>query len=160
MIRTTSGILATIGIVWALTAFMGLFIPFAAIATVLIGERLGAIEAVLLFVSFQVYFGYFIWIGWAFRACDKRFLIPRRTFWIISAIHHLLWFICFLIDYDPDHIYRSKGIEQILFSYLGFALVDSTVCIFSDRDDDDAEHVGDGKARSRFGEKRNKGTGK
>lgn len=139
MIRTISGILATIGIGWALTAFMGLIIPFAAIATVLIGERLGATDAVLLFVSFQVYFGYFIWIGWAFRAFDKRYLVSRPTFWIISAVHHLLWIICFLIDYDPEHIYRSKGIEQILFSYLGFALVASTLFIFIDRDKNQAE---------------------
>lgn len=144
MIRTISGILATVGIGWALTALMGLVLPFAAIAAVLIGERLGAIDAVLLFVSFQVYFGYFIWIGWAFRACDMRYLISRRTFWIISAVHHLLWIICFLIDYHPEHIYRSKGIDEILFGYLGFALVASTVFIFIDRDRDKAEQNGDG----------------
>lgn len=145
MIRTISGILATVGIGWALTAFMGLVIPFAAIAAVMIGERLGAIDAVLLFVSFQVYFGYFIWIGWAFRACDKRYLVSRRTFWIISAVHHLLWIICFLIDYDPEHAYRSKGIEPILFSYLGFALVTSIWFIFIDRDSDKAEQTDAGK---------------
>ncbi len=138
MIRVVSGILATIGIGWALSAFMGLVMPFIVVACFVLGEDVGAEGGIMLLVSFQVYFGYFIWIGWVFRALNSNFVIPTRVLWIISAVHHSIWIAILASGAHPNNF---NGFTDFIFAYLGVVAAVSTLFIFIDRDTGKAERA-------------------
>ncbi|MAS93724.1 MAG: hypothetical protein CMO55_11085 [Verrucomicrobiales bacterium] len=134
MIRVVSGILAFQGILWAMLSLSGLIVPLFALSSVFTGNVIWDKESVAFFLlSAQLYFGWFIWIGWWLRMLDSRYAVSRRTFWILSAVQHAIWVIAFSSgDLSAD----SAAFGRFLLGYSITVLVISIIFAFLDREPD------------------------
>lgn len=126
MIKFAAAFFWLVGIIFAIYAFMGLFIPLAFFVSLGTGQPITLLEVSLLFLSFQIHCGYFIWVGWAFEVKDIWYPLRGRSFWSVCAIHHILWIIYFGMGPSSNRNSFTTG----LFSYLGIVVVISIACIF------------------------------
>ena len=126
--RLMAGILALLGSVWAMFSWPALFLPLGLFISPPgvpeeIETRFDDVTVILILVSIMVWFGWFIWIGWIFRALGLRFLVFNRTLWILSAIHHCLWFVLLFVDNFQadgfDFMHRSDDFERFFACYFG-----------------------------------------
>ena len=128
MIRTISGILAIQGIFWAFVT-LWMFLMSISAAVTMLGGNFSAGHGYWLLIGLQIVFGWFIFIGWWVRTLDAKHLVPRRVFWILSALHHGIW-AAVVVKYPitPDVL------NTLVFSYLLVVILVSTIFAFLDRD--------------------------
>lgn len=125
-------ILSFVGIFWAMIAWIGLLVPFTILESLLNGESLFGSEA-LLFLGVQSYLGYFMWIGWMFRARDRRYVVKRRVLWGLSFLHHACWLFFFFCLNEAGLRFVNEA--PLLFTYIFTVMSVTGVFAFCDTEE-------------------------
>jgi len=119
MIRKTCIALSTAGFGWAWLGLGGLLFTSGCLLE-------DDMNLMVWLFSFQILFGYFVWVGWIFRARNKKYLIKRKTLWLMSLIHHLIWLAVFTISVIDSGDIKNPFVS-LMFLYLG--VVFSAFCL-------------------------------
>lgn len=107
--RVITAILALLGTLWAILGLYG--------ATVMLSyppdttpDAFHYSISVGLFTT-----GYFVWWGWVFYSFKKRFpLVPQKTFWIISLLHHIVCTFYITLSMDKAWVFLAWLIGNII----------------------------------------------
>jgi hypothetical protein len=136
LMKFLSGLLATAGIFWAYFGFVGVVMSVVSALAIFAGEKtpLGYV-----YLYFQAWCGFFIWFGWIARALNCRYVVKRKTFWALSLIHHLFWFVPMILSYSKKGLGHDPELSAMLYLYIIVAIVISATGIFTDSEDKEAD---------------------
>ncbi|WP_148216302.1 hypothetical protein [Coraliomargarita akajimensis] len=72
----------------------------------------------------QLLIGYFVWAGWITLSFNKDTILSRKTFWFVSAVHHLIWFVWFTVST------ARKGAFEYSMVFIVYAAIVGLISIY------------------------------
>lgn len=92
--RILTGILFTIGIYFAIFAWIGIWASFSLFQS---NHGFELSEAILILMwGITSFVGYYVWINWGYFTFRAKFiLVSWRKFWLVSFIQHTAWLFIF-----------------------------------------------------------------